>query len=46
MAVLALPGYKVILPVTWSMISQSFPDGRTGGAGLLGVDVCVLIVAT
>ena len=46
MNALALPGSKVGSPVTWLMTSHSSPARRTRGAGLLVMEVGVLIVAT
>ena len=43
---LALHGFNVRFPVTWLMTAQSYPNGRTRGAGLLGLEGEVLIVAT
>ena len=46
MTAFALPSCKVISPVAWSITSQSSPSRLTRGAGLLGADVGVLMVAT
>ena len=46
MTAFALPSCKVISPVAWSITPQSSPSRLTRGAGLLGADVGVLMVAT
>ena len=46
MTALAPPGCNVRFTVTWSMTAYSSPSGRTRGAGLLGLEGGVLIVAT
>ena len=43
---LAFLGSKESSTVTWSITSQSSPSGRTRGAGLIGVEIGVLMVAT
>ena len=40
-----LTSCKVRLPADWSINDQSYPSGRTRGAGFLGVDVGFLMVA-
>ena len=43
---LTLPGCKVSFPVAWSITAQSSPAGSMVGAGLLCVEVGVLMVST
>ena len=43
---LDLPGCNFSFPVIWSMTAQSSTTGSTRDAGLLDVEVSVLIVAT
>ena len=46
MTVLSIPGYKVILTVTWSITAHSSPVVCMRGDALIGVEVGFLMFAT